>query len=69
MTFIAVCENVELLTFYDVCCCHRGSVPFFACEVLMNNKDRERLKIGYRILAGVLAVIMVIGIIFGSFIN
>lgn len=35
----------------------------------MNNKDREKLKIGYRILAGVLAVIMVIGIIFGSFIN
>ena len=33
----------------------------------MRNKDREGLKTIYRIIALIVAVIMIIGIIFGSF--
>ena len=33
----------------------------------MKNKDREGLKIAYRVIALIVAVIMVIGIVYGSF--
>ncbi len=35
----------------------------------MRNKDREGLKVIYRIIALVVAVVMVVGIIYGSFIG
>ena len=34
----------------------------------MRNKNREGLKVAYRIIAGVVALIMVVGIVYGSFI-
>jgi hypothetical protein len=33
----------------------------------MRNKDREGLKIVYRVIAALVAVIMIVGIIYGSF--
>ena len=33
----------------------------------MRNKDREGLKLAYRIIALVVAVIMIVGIVYGSF--
>ncbi len=33
----------------------------------MRNKDREGLKVVYRIIAGLVAVVMIIGIVVGSF--
>lgn len=34
----------------------------------MRNKDREGLKVVYRIIAGVVALVMLVGIIYGSFV-
>ena len=33
----------------------------------MRNKDREGLKLAYRIIALIVAVVMVVGIVYGSF--
>ena len=33
----------------------------------MKNKNREGLKVVYRIIAGVVVVVMLVGIIYGSF--
>ncbi len=33
----------------------------------MRNKNREGLKVVYRIIAGVVALVMLVGIIYGSF--
>ncbi len=33
----------------------------------MKNKNREGLKVAYRIIAAVVAVVMLIGIVYGSF--
>lgn len=34
---------------------------------IMRNKDREGLKVIYRVIAAVVAVVMIIGIVVGSF--
>ena len=34
----------------------------------MRNKDREGLKVIYRIIAAVVALVMIVGIIYGSFV-
>lgn len=34
----------------------------------MRNKDREGLKVVYRIIAGVVALVMLVSIIYGSFV-
>lgn len=35
----------------------------------MTNKDREKLKTVYKVIALIMAVIMLIGVVFGSFIH